>query len=244
MRITAAIAAHPVRRESALAVQEALDRDVPVVFDENPTPSADPLQRWTTHRRAWEAALAADESADAVIVLQDDILVASDLLAGLEHGLAFFRGAASARPEFLVSAYTGTGRPDQKNVRRALRVADLKGESWIKTRSLNWGPAICVPRWTVPDMLDAVDEHVRSHTVPRSNTDYAIGVYYRDVLGWATHYTVPSLIEHRRLPSLVGHDKGPARRAHRFIGEDESALDVPWGRLPYGGLTTRIAPRS
>lgn len=240
MRITAAIAAHPVRRESALAVQESLDRDVPIVFDENPVPSADPLQRWTTHLRAWETALDADKDADAVLILQDDVIAASDLLAGLEHALAFFPGAASATPEFLVSAYTGTGRPDQKNVRRALSVADLRGDAWIRTRSLNWGPAICVPRWTVPDMLEAVDHHVRTHSAPRSNTDYAIGVYYRDVMKWATHYTVPSLIEHRSLPSLVGHDKGPVRRAHRFIGEGVSALDPRWSRVPRGGLVTRL----
>ncbi len=240
MRVTAAIVAHPARRDSALAVHDALDREVPLIFDENPVPSADPVQRWVNHRNAWEAALAADPEADAAMVLQDDVLVARDLLAGVEHALSHFPGSASRRPEFLVSAYTGTGRPDQRNVKRALEIARIRGDSWIRTRSLNWGPAIIVPSWTVPAMLDAVEKHVLSHTPPRSNTDYAIGVYYRDVIGWATHYLVPSLVETGKLPSLIGHDKGPIRRAHRFIGSDVSALSVPWGRVPKGGLVTRL----
>lgn len=235
MRLAAAICAHPVRRETALDVQKALDREVPLIFDENPVPSADPLQRWTTHRNAWEAALASDPTADAVIVLQDDILVSRDLLAGLEVALDHIEPGG-----FIASAYTGTGRPDQRNVRRALTIADMKGESWIRTRSLNWGPSIILPADAVEEMIEKVDKHIRSTYPPKSNTDYAIGVWARDVKKWATLYTVPSLVEHRRLPSLVGHDKGPVRRAHRFIGAKKSALDVDWSKVPRGGLTARL----
>ena len=241
MKLSAAICAHPVRREPAEQVQASLSRHVPIIFDENPRPSADPLQRWATHRRAWETAYAADKHAEAVLVLQDDILVAREALAALEEALDLFPRDERGRAQFCVSAYTGTGRPDQKNVRRALALADHRGESWIRTRSLNWGPAICLPRWVVPGMLEAVDAHIHSHTPPYSNTDYAIGVYVRDVLGWATHYTVPSLVEHRGLPSLVGHDKGQRRRAHRYLGGGRSALEVDWGRVPSEGLLVRLS---
>ena len=241
MKLSAAICAHPVRRESALAVQASLSRHVPIIFDEVPTPSADPLQRWATHRRAWEAAYSADPHAEAVLILQDDILVAREALAALEEALDLFPRDDLGRAQFCVSAYTGTGRPNQGSVRRALALADRRDESWIKTRSLMWGPAICLPRWVVPDMLEAVDAHIRSHTPPHSNTDYAIGVYVRDVLGWATYYTVPSLVEHRGLPSLVGHDRGPVRKAHRYLGGGCSALEVNWGKLPREGLVATLS---
>jgi len=43
-------------------------------------------------------------------------------------------------------------------------------------------------------------------------------------------------VEHRGLPSLIGHDTGPIRVAHRFLGEDTSALTVDWTRTPPAGL--------
>lgn len=222
-----------------MKVQRQLGTDVPIIFDQVEEPSRDPLQRWATIREAWEYAYAASEEHGAVMVVQDDVDVCMDLLEGLGEGLEEFP-ATDGRPEFLVSAYTGTGRPNQLAVRRALQVADLRGDAWMATRSLNWGPAICVPAWTVPVMLEAVDTHIRSHKPPRSNTDYAIGVYYRDVLKWRTHYTVPSLVEHLRVPSLVGHDYGPVRRAHRFLGVEKSALSVDWTKAPRNGLVTRL----
>ncbi|HLR97652.1 MAG TPA: hypothetical protein VK053_24235 [Jiangellaceae bacterium] len=229
MRISAAIMAHPVRQESAEQVQASLDRHVPIVYDENPAPSADKMQRWKVGRRCWEAH---DPAADWHLVIQDDVLVADDLLAGLERALDEL-GA-----EGLVSAYTGTGRPDQRNVRRALQHADANGHSWISTRSLNWGPAIILPTGAIPDMLTWCEDHITRNQPPRSNYDYAIGVYARDVLGWRTWYTVPSLVEHRDLPSLVGHDSGPQRVAHRY--HDGSALDIDWTRAPRGGLVADL----
>lgn len=229
MRLSAAIMAHPVRAEHAERVQAALDRPVPIVYDENPVPSADKMQRWVTGRRCWESA---DSAADWHLVIQDDVLVSRNLLASLERALQ------QLGPEGLVSAYTGTGRPDQKNVIRALAHAEAKGHSWMSTRSLNWGPAILLPRSVIPDMLEWCERHIRRNGPPRSNYDYAIGVYARDQLGWRTWYTVPSLVEHRGLPSLVGHDSGPVRVAHRF--HDGDALDIDWTRTPPCGLPVRL----
>ena len=225
MRLSAAIMAHPVRREAAEHVQASLDRPTPIIYDTVPTPSADKMQRWAVGRRCWEAA---DPGSDWHLVLQDDVLVSRNLLASLELALDHL-GAQG-----LVSAYTGTGRPDQRNVRRALAHADRLQLSWMSTRSLNWGPAIIVPTASIPAMLDWCERHIRNHQPPKSNYDYAIGVYFRDVIGWRTWYTVPSLVEHRGLPSLVGHDGGAPRVAHRF--HDGDALDIDWGRTPDGGL--------
>jgi hypothetical protein len=40
--------------------------------------------------------------------------------------------------------------------------------------------------------------------------------------------TWPSLVDHRDVPSLVGH--GGGRYAHKFIGENASALDIDWSK--------------
>lgn len=225
VKLSASIMAHPVRQAPAEQVQASLDRHAPIIYDENPVPSADKMQRWKVGRRAWEAH---DPTADWHLVLQDDVLVAEDLLAGLEAALGHLGQVG------VVSAYTGTGRPDQRNTLRALAHADSHGRSWISTRSLNWGPAIILPTHVIPDMLTWCEGHIRQHEPPRSNYDYAIGAYARDILDYRAWYTVPSLVEHRDLPSLVGHDTGPPRVAHRF--HNGSALDIDWTRTPPRGL--------
>ena len=204
--------AHPARKAEAEELQESLDRPVEIIYDTNPAPSSDPRQRWANGRRCWEAH---DPSADYHMVIQDDAIACEDLIAGLEIALDHLG------PEGLVSPYTGTGRPDQKNVARALNSAHLRGHSWLSTWSLNWGVAIIAPIATISDMLAWCGRSARS----RLNYDMRIGRFYRDILGWRTWYTYPSLVDHRNGESLVGH--GGDRHAHRFHAG--SALDVPWG---------------
>src|SRR5699024_7401624 len=151
-----------------------------------------------------------------------------DMLAGLARALD------QVGRDGLVSAYTGTGRPDQLNVRRALANAQKRGHAWMSTRSLNWGVAIAMPTHAIPAMLEWCGSEDRAHL----KYDYRIGVYARDVLGWRTWYTVPSLVDHdESIPSLVGHGKG--RVAHATC--DGSALDVDWTRTPPGGLVPEVA---
>lgn len=229
MRLSTVIMAHRTRQHLVEETLDSLDREVEVVYDGKMTPSADPRQRWRTGRRAWEAV---DPDADYGMVLQDDVLVSGDLVAGIESALDVLG------PEGLVSAYTGTGRPDQTSVLRALDRARRQDSAWACTRSLNWGPAIIAPTAHIPDMLAWCSQEKRMH----QNYDFKIGVYFRDVVGYRTWYLVPSLVEHRQVPSLVGHDTGPARMAHEFIGTDRSALDIDWTRVPQGGLEPKIAP--
>lgn len=221
MKLSAVIMAHPARAREVEELQEALDREVPVQFDPNPEPSADPKQRWANGRAAFERI---DPDSDWGMVIQDDALVSRDLLAGLEVALDVLG------PDGLVSPYAGTGRPDQLNVRRAIKRATDGGHSWWCTRSLNWGVAIVVPTHTIPDMLKWCSHSSKA----RANYDLRIGLYYRDVMKWRTWYTMPSLVDHRDEDSLVGHDGGPARVAHRF--NQGSALDVDWTRVPPEGL--------
>src|SRR5690554_6703262 len=227
MKLSASIMAHPVRKEYAEELQRTLDRPIEIIYDANPVPSRNPMQRWATGRRAWEAH---DPEADWHMVIQDDALACKDLIAGLEKALDVLG------PDGLVSAYTGTGRPDQFTIRRKLRDAAARGESWIYTGLLYWGPAIIAPVYTIEDMLDWSEKYASLNKPPRSNYDYAIGAFYKYEMGWRCWYTAPSLVDHRGLPSLVGHDTGPVRKAHNFLGEDGDALTVDWTKTPKGGL--------
>src|SRR5690606_8347560 len=81
------IMAHPVRRASAEAVQASLDRPTRIVWDPVAKPSKDKMQRWRNARNAWQTAYDADPAADWCLVLQDDVRVADNLLAGIEAAL-------------------------------------------------------------------------------------------------------------------------------------------------------------
>ena len=212
-KLSVTIMAHPVRKESAEELQAALGGDVTIVYDANPVPSKDPKQRWATGKAAWEAH---DPDADWHMVIQDDAIPSKDMIAGLEYALGQFDG------EGLVSAYTGTGRPDQKNVKMAIETAEKHKYSWISTWSLNWGVAIIAPTSTIPAMLKWCSRPARSER----NYDMRIGQYYRDILGWRTWHTFPSLADHRDEASLVGHGQGGDRVAHRHL--EGSALTVDW----------------
>lgn len=227
MRLSASIMAHPARTEHVQELQAALDRDVPVAWDPNPDPSPDPARRWATGKAAWELH---DPTADWHMVIQDDAIVCRDLLAGLETALA------EIGPDGLASAYTGTGRPNQAAVKRALADAAKTGHTWMYTWSLNWGVAIIAPTRTIPAMIEWCDAPDRAHL----NYDMRVGQYYRDVLGWRTWYTVPSLVDHRDTASLIGHGQGGNRRAHTL--HDGSALDIDWTR--HDGLPIDVSPKA
>lgn len=219
--------AAPARRTWAEALQASLDTDVDIVFDANPVPSKDPQQRWAVCRRVLEAA--AGDGAEYVGWIQDDAVVCRDYTAAVAGAL----GAAGS--PILLSPYTGAGRPNQENVRRALRHAEMHHTPWLSTTSLNWGVSVVFPTRLVEDVV-----RLGSRAQFRySPSDYRVGVVLRDrvVPRMRSWYLHPSLVEHRDEASLVGHDKpGQARVAHRFIGTGASGLDVDFTALPPGDV--------
>src|SRR5690606_21305294 len=121
VKLSASIMAHRKRQAEAEELQASLDRDVPIVYDPEPEPSKDPAQRWITGRMAWEAH---DPGADYHLVIQDDALACADLISGLEKALDVLG------PKGLVCAYSGTGKPHQAHIKRAIAHATDKGHSW------------------------------------------------------------------------------------------------------------------
>lgn len=217
MRLSVKIMAHKKRERHIPDLVARLGlTDADVIWDRK-------NDRWDTGRRAWEAV---DRSADWGMVVQDDALVCRDLIAGLEKAAAFL-------PEpCLISPYIGTRRPSASRVERAVNEARKAGVSWVRMPSLNWGVAIMAPTSIIEGMLPWCDRQ----TYP--NYDRRIGRYAIDMLRLPTWCTWPSLVDHRDDDSLVGHGQG--RKAHQFIGQDASAVDIDWGpaRVDLGGKIT------
>lgn len=169
--------------------------------------------RWHTGRRAWQAV---DQSADWGMVVQDDALVCRDLIAGLESALDHL-------PEVgVVSPYIGTRRPAANQVEQAVKDAKDADASWVKMPSLNWGVAIILPTRIINGMIRWCNQQ----RYPQY--DRRIGRYAIDVERLNTWCPWPSLVDHRDSDSLVGH--GTGRKAHKFIGQDASALDLKWNK--------------
>lgn len=220
--LSVVVMAHPKREEWAYELSDRLG--CPIVFDENPEPTSDPGRRWRVGSRAWQEA--ASVGADWSAVIQDDALVCRDFTEGFARALGQFRGRG------IVSAYMG--RAKTPSTTRAIQ--QIGKSSWAYTAALNWGVCFAVPTNTVKPMLDWCDAPERA----TDNYDYRIGKFYRDVKGWRTYYTSPSLVDHRDEGSLVGHGAQTRRVAHNFLGEDRSALEIDWSKAPLVGFDPTV----
>lgn len=201
------IMAHPKRAEFIPDLVERLGiTDADVSWDRDNI-------RWHTGRRAWQMV---DQSADYGMVVQDDALVCRDLIAGLEKALDHLpeRG--------VVSPYIGTRRPSASSVERAVQAAQKGDVSWVKMPALNWGVAIILPTGIINNMIKWCNQQ----RYPQY--DRRIGRYAIDVERLNTWCPWPSLVDHRDGESLVGHGQG--RKAHKFIGQEASALDLDWAK--------------
>lgn len=219
MKLSVKIMAHEKRAQFIPGLVEQLGiTDDDVIWDQK-------NNRWDTGRRAWEAI---DQTADWGCVIQDDALVCRNFIPAMEKALARL---SEIEPKCVVSPYVGTRRPMAHRVEAAVQDATHDGASWIKMPSLNWGVAITLPTWMIDAMLPWCDKQ------QYPNYDRRIGRYAIDRLSMPTMCTWPSLVDHRDTPSLVQHGNG--RSAHRFIGEDRSALDIDWS----GPVTHMGGPR-
>lgn len=210
MKVSAAIMAHPDREDYVTELREHLGESVPVAWDLEGPPNNDTEKRWRNGVRAWESY---DPEADWHVVIQDDALVAPDLLWGLEKALDH------VPRQSVVSLYSGTKRPSSARWDALAIRAEQEGATWIVAPSLLWGVAIALPTDTIPDMIPWCS---RRGGQPY---DLRIGKYYSH-MGYSAYFTWPSLADHRDGPSLVHHGvKG--RNARKFA--NHSVLSIDWG---------------
>jgi hypothetical protein len=212
--ISAAIMAHPARSEQVEGLQAKLDREVPVIWDQI-------QDRWDTGRRSM---LAADPACTHHAVIQDDILIPNDLLAGIERALAYIPEAAP------LVGYVGRVRPERDKVKDLVAVANQRDASFITMTRIHWGPLIVVPTSHVCAMIEFCDP-----LVGILNYDLRLSRYWEEA-GIRSYYAWPCLVDHADGPSLVEgrcgvdrvHSRRPSRVAHSFVGENNSALDIDW----------------
>jgi len=214
--------AHRARSGMVAELVERLDRPAAIVW-------ADDDVEWHTGRRAWEAA---DGSATHHLVVQDDAIVCGDLVAGVEHWLARLPAGAA------MSLYFGRTSPFPRQTGHVAALADEAGASWLVLDRLYWGVAAVLPTPYIGPML----------AWPRGSR---FGMYDQRVSAWLVDHDVPvyhpwpSLVDHRDAPSLLpGHGIRPGRVAHRFAGENVSALDLDLsGPVLDVGPLARVRPR-
>lgn len=198
MRLSVSIMAHPDRAERVDKLRESLGTLVPVGWDAEGPPARDPDRVWRTARRAWRLH---EPAADWHLLLQDDAIVAPDLLEAVAKGLDH------APPQAIVSLYLGTGRPIPWVWERLGTRADLEGAAWIVGPRAMWGVAVALPTALIDEMVAYADTQ---HGIP---DDMRVGRWARRkrLQAW---FPWPCLVDHPDGASLVGHGSG--RRALRF----------------------------
>ena len=206
MSVSVVVMAHRKRAAQAEALSEQLG-GCPIVWDQVGQVAE------TCHR----ALQAHDRDATHHVVIQDDAILARDVLEALPLASRF------CGPEMPFSLYTGWTKPRVpigELVRRALG----KGVPWVETRGPVWGVAIAHPVALLPTLLSWYGQFAIKQDDSRLAKCYG-------VMG----------VRHRFLTtSIVEHDPGEesltkpgffleTRRAERFIGREASALDVNYG---------------
>ncbi len=210
MKLSAAIMAHPARKDHVDSMVEALDvngRKFTVTWDEH----GEGL--WANARQAW---MSYDPAADYHLVLQDDVLPCRDLLAGTENAIEMLAGD----PGSCLSLFCG-----YKDTEHAIN--DYK--TWVWSKVAASAQALAIPTDAIDDWLDWCDVNVD----PLCFTDdYRLSMYML-ATNRKMYYTAPSLVEH------VGHDRSllgqigkkqiwGVRMASVFLGEDSSASEIDW----------------
>lgn len=206
--VSAVIMAHEKRAAFIPELQARLDREVPVIWDEK-------NDRWDTGARAMRAY---DPEASHHLVIQDDAVLTANLIAGVERALEYVPSPEKTP----LALYLGRNKP----FRHTMNVVATKSEqlqaSWVKMTQIHWGVGIVFPTNLIDEMVTWCD------------TRSEIPNYDRRISRWVGHkhldvyYPWPSLVDHRDSPSLVEGRTGKGRRAHRFLGENASALDHKW----------------
>lgn len=202
MRITAAVMAHPRRKEAAEDLERQLKampfEAVAIVYNELGEEVTPHEREWDTGTRSLKWGLG---KGDWHLVIQDDAILTPGFFENLT-------AAIEALPQkTLISLYTGKARPWPKRISTAVkRAAD---GDWLRFYILLWGVAIVIPTDHILPMLDFVEDRTEPY-------DTRVGIFYQRNM-MSVYYTMPSLVDHNDdVGSLLGHGVLPgARVAHR-----------------------------
>ena len=206
-KLSVAVMAHKSREKWVPDLVDSIGGDVKVVWD-----------RYNDrHDTGARALVAYDPDATHHMIIQDDAIVAQDLVGGVNNLLRF---VPSSNP---VGLYVGRARPRTDEVRTLMTRASESGASFMVHKGPWWGVGIVLPVSTIRDLVKHYDGMANVQ-----NYDRRIARYYESK-GLYCYYTVPSLVDHRieDNPSLVPGRGSDGRYAYNFIGP-RSALEVDW----------------
>lgn len=205
VRLSVTVMAHERRALWVPDLQSQLGPDCTITWDEIND----------RHDTGIRAIMAYDPDATHHLVVQDDAVVAENMVNILLDALRF---VPDESPVGLY--YGGKGKGQSAHV-SAWRAAETAGASWLARKGPIWGPGIVYPVSTIP----ALHEFYVGSLV--ENYDRRVMRFYQSI-GADCFYSVPSLVDHRTdgNPSLVGHDRG-VRAARKFVGP-RAALELDW----------------
>lgn len=219
MTVSVAIMSHPKRAAMAETLCASLSASV-VVSD--PDPDSTHASPWRTNR---EALRTSPDGATHRLVLQDDVIVARNLIPTVEM-------IAEQFPDDLVTLYVANA-PYQ--FRTALLWACEHGHRYTPLPTRPWVPALAL-LWPV-SLIDPVLRFVdQQEWPPTFSADDEIIGRAMTAVGGRLFATVPSLVDHPDIvESLIGRRKNHAGRdltrvAACFLDEDLDPLDFDWTR--------------
>jgi hypothetical protein len=231
MRVSVAIQHHPSRR-AALARLRAQLPTAQVVTDPDPYGERNP---WRTYQQCLRRV---PTGASHHLILQDDVIVCPDFIAGLEAAIA-------AHPTRVLSLCITENEP--YNAQR-VHIARLHGYSWVELMWLDQGSSPQALVWPARIAIDFAWWRAPSHPhidamciaqggLPWSKDDSRVIAEYWKHRGITAIATVPSIVHHpddhpslTPIPPAIAHLHG-ARPTAYYTGK--SALSVDWSTKPY-----------
>lgn len=207
MTVRFVVMAHKRRTDRAHALARRLDAEI--VWDQD-------NHIWSTARRC----LQAHDGADTLAVIQDDAIVSDRLPETVAQIVA-------AHPMRCINLYLGTVRPHQVQVKRWMLAADDTGSTMIDGRGPFWGVGLLVPTVHVDSMVGWGDRYENAG----QSFDGRLTAWSQ-VHGVQWLFTWPSLVDHDTTVDSL-HSSTPDRRAHRFIGEDQTGLGTDWSLVQH-----------
>ena len=171
---------------------------------------------WPTAKRAWLKG----EGATHNLVVQEDIGLCKDFLAGVESALR-------ANPFEIISFFSMSS---------AIKKAHKETKSWVTMKSLSWAQAVVMPMDVVREFLRWEDRNIDPQ-YKHDDARISLFALHSNKKVW---YSSPCLVEH------LGWDKGISGNPSKVGGRarvaslycEGSAASIDWGRGlddPYDG---------